>query len=68
MYSYVTAGKFALQVWTASKQQRHAAAVRRLACKQFEHGSVKLASVGDDHAVRVLDVSKLLTKQEMQLA
>jgi hypothetical protein len=46
----------ALQVWSADVCSRHAAAVKCLEFNEMPDGSIKLASSGADHALRIFNI------------
>lgn len=45
-----------VQVWSADSCSRHAAAVKCLEFNQMPDGSIKLASSGADHALRIFNI------------
>lgn len=49
-------GDVCAQVWQAATGQKHGAAVKSLQFQKMADGSVKLASAGADHGLRVMHV------------
>ena len=45
-----------MQVWSADACSRHAAAVKCLEFNEMPDGSIKLASSGADHALRIFSI------------